>query len=115
VSRKILEFDPRGPRGRDRYHLPFYFNRRVRCYLVTLQTRAKGQVGLVDVVPEGGDRAVPKGLVQSTPGMVTHHEAFLYSPEHAADVLRAEPLRSTSSGRLRFRNLEEAASYILSQ
>lgn len=74
----------------NRYDKPFVFSRKLGGYIVTLQDKTKSRAGLYDVVPDGGDRAIPKGIVQSSYDGVFH--AFLYHPAFHGDLLAARPI-----------------------
>lgn len=89
----------------NRYDKPFRYLRDHRAYLVTLQTRTKKQPALYDVVPEQGDRAVPKGLVEQTPDGDTFR-TYLYHPAFSADLLKLRPVGD-------FFTLNEAVAHIM--
>lgn len=73
-----------------RYDKPFRYSNKLGCYVVTLQDKTKSLPGLYDVVPDGGDRALPKGIVQASFDGVFH--AFLYHPAFHGDLLMARPI-----------------------
>jgi|WetSurMetagenome_2_1015567.scaffolds.fasta_scaffold776724_2 hypothetical protein len=74
----------------NRYDKPFKYVKQHRAYVVTLQKKTSRQPGLYDVVPEHGDRAVPKGVVRAQPD--GSFEAFLYHPAFSADLLMVRPI-----------------------
>lgn len=92
--------------GDSRYDKPFRYVKRHACYLVTLQKMTSKQPALYDVVPGGGDRAIPKGIIQVKRN--GPFEAYLYRPGFTADLLAAIPLGD-------FPNMDEAIDYILTR
>jgi hypothetical protein len=90
----------------NRYDKPFRFLRRLGAYLVTLQDMTSSIPGMYDVVPDGGDRSLPKGIIEKSRGSSLYH-AFLYAPGHAA--------RYDKSVRLgEFTSLDDAVEAIIS-
>jgi hypothetical protein len=86
-------FKARGPvRGRrspvvaslqdDRYEKPFRYLPKLGAYLVTLQDMTATRPGMYDVVPEHGDRVLPKGIIEKAKKSMLYH-AFLYDPRYA--------------------------------
>jgi len=88
----------------NRYDKPFRYSKKLNAYIVTLQDKTRSQPGIYDVVPDGGDRALPKGIVQTKPNRV--FLAFLYHPAFHADLYKTRPVGD-------FGSLDEAASAIL--
>jgi hypothetical protein len=88
----------------NRYDKPFRYSKKLNAYVVTLQDKTKSQPGIYDVVPDGGDRAVPRGVVQASQNGVFH--SFLYHPAFHADLYATRPIGD-------FGNLDEAAAAIL--
>jgi len=85
------------------YDKHFKYLRKHKAYLVTLQRATRSQPGLYDVVPDGGDRAVPRGYVENSPGL---YLAYHYRPAHSADMAMADPIAG-------FTTLDEAVDAIL--
>ena len=73
----------------NRYDKPFRYLKKHRAYLVTLQDMTSARPGMYDVVPEGGDRALPKGIIEKSKKGSLYH-AFLYAPGYSAryDMVR---------------------------
>lgn len=118
ASRIMLtsNFKARGPvRGRrlpvvaspsdDRYGKPFKFLPRLGAYLVTLQDQTASLPGMYDVVPEGGDRALPKGVIEKSKKSSYYH-FYLYDPRYNARYDMAHRLGESTT-------LEGAVSAIL--
>lgn len=96
----------------DPYSKPFKFLPRHGAYLVTLQDMTSTKPGMYDVVPESGDRALPKGIIEQTRlttkrlATLPRFHAFLYQPGHAG--------RYDLSRRLgEFHTIDEAIEAIL--
>jgi hypothetical protein len=85
------------------YDRPFKYLKKHGAYLVTLRRPTRSQSGLYDVVPDGGDRAVPRGYIENPPGL---YLAYHYHPAHAADVSGGDPIAG-------FTTLGEAVEAVL--
>lgn len=105
-KKKSTPKPPFNPATDSRYDRPFKFLKKHQAYLVTLDKKTSKRPGLYDVVPDGGDRAIPKGIVrQSLAGIF---ESYLYTPGHAGDLYLARPIGD-------FRDLDTAIAFILDQ
>lgn len=87
----------------NRYDKPFRYLKKHKAYLVTLQTKTRKQPAIYDVVPDGGDRALPKGIIQTENRMF---HAFLYPPV-STDLYLTKPVGD-------FYTLDDAIASILS-
>jgi len=65
------------------YDRPFKYLRTHNAYLVTVRTPTKSRTGLYDVVPDGVDRALPLGFIETSPGAFI---AYHYHPAHVGDA-----------------------------
>lgn len=87
-----------------RYDKPFRYLREHRAYVTTLQTKTKRHLGFYDVTPDGGDRAVPKGIVEA--GEDGAFRAYLYHPAYSAELSKVQLIG-------KHRTLDEAIASIL--